>query len=103
MPEPLISSKYQAKDLVALCVWLSQSVAKTLNQKLFSSRLFSFSYTSIFKRIRILDSTAFQLLYVFSLAHHGAGGCSYRAGVKSRGVSSGDETFLTTKYRNIPI
>ncbi|PEA23329.1 IS4 family transposase, partial [Bacillus cereus] len=95
-------SKYQAQDLVALCVWISQSVAKTsltqlcscleastevlispeglnqrfnaaavqflqqvlaklLNQKLSSSRLFSSSFTSIFKRIRILDSTAFQL------------------------------------------
>ncbi|GLV67219.1 IS4 family transposase [Bacillus mycoides] len=117
------SSKYQAQDLVALCVWLSQSVAKTsltqlcscleastevlispeglnqrfnaaavqflqqvlaklLNQKLSSSRLFSTSYNPIFKRIRILDSTAFQLPDVFSSAYPGAGGCSHKAGVK---------------------
>ncbi|WP_089608052.1 IS4 family transposase [Bacillus cereus] len=117
------TSKYQAKDLIALCVWLSQSVAKTsltqlcscleastevlispeglnqrfnsaavqflqqvlaklLNQKLFSPRLFSSSYNSIFKRIRILDSTAFQLPDVFSSTYPGAGGCSHKAGVK---------------------
>ncbi|MGQ8826318.1 IS4 family transposase [Bacillus wiedmannii] len=117
------TSKYQAQDLVALCVWLSQSVAKTsltqlcscleastavlispeglnqrfnaaavqflqqvlaklLNQKLSSSSLFSTSYNSIFKRIRILDSTAFQLPDVFSSAYPGAGGCSHKAGVK---------------------
>ncbi|WP_309260308.1 IS4 family transposase [Bacillus cereus] len=117
------TSKYQAKDLIALCVWLSQSVAKTsltqlcscleastevlispeglnqrfnsaavqflqqvlaklLNQKLFSPKLFSSSYNSIFKRIRILDSTAFQLPDVFSSTYSGAGGCSHKAGVK---------------------
>ncbi|MGQ8856343.1 IS4 family transposase, partial [Bacillus sp. TSA_307] len=117
------TSKYQAQDLVALCVWISQSVAKTsltqlcscleastevlispeglnqrfnaaavqflqqvlaklLNQKLSSSRLFSSSFTSIFKRIRILDSTAFQLPDVFSSVYPGAGGCSHKAGVK---------------------
>ncbi|MGX5439823.1 IS4 family transposase [Bacillus thuringiensis] len=117
------TSKYQAKDLIALCVWLSQSVAKTsltqlcscleastevlispeglnqrfnsaavqflqqvlaklLNQKLFSPKLFSSSYNSIFKRIRILDSTAFQLPDVFSSTYPGAGGCSHKAGVK---------------------
>uniref|UniRef100_UPI00402A9685 IS4 family transposase n=1 Tax=Bacillus sp. DX2.2 TaxID=3073452 RepID=UPI00402A9685 len=116
-------SKYQAQDLVALCVWISQSVAKTsltqlcscleastavlispeglnqrfnatavqflqqvlaklLDQKLSSSMLFSSPYTSIFKRIRILDSTAFQLPDVFSSNYPGAGGCSHKAGVK---------------------
>ncbi|MGG1141289.1 IS4 family transposase [Bacillus mycoides] len=117
------TSKYQAKDLVALCVWMSQNVAKTsltqlcscleastsvlispeglnqrfnvaavqflqqvlaklLNRKLSSSRLFSSPYTSIFKSIRILDSTAFQLPDVFSSAYPGAGGCSHKAGIK---------------------
>ncbi|OOR10743.1 IS4 family transposase [Bacillus cereus] len=117
------TSKYQAQDLVALCVWLSQSIAKTsltqlcsclegstevlispeglnqrfntaavqflqqvlaklLNQKLSSSRLFSSPYTSIFKSIRILDSTAFQLPDVFSSVYPGAGGCSHKAGIK---------------------
>ena len=108
------TSKYQAKDLVALCVWMSQNVATTsltqlsscleastevlispeglnqrfnaaavqflqqvlaklLNQKLSSSRLCSSPYTSIFKSIRILDSTAFQLPDVFSSVYPGAG------------------------------
>ncbi|KAA0764392.1 IS4 family transposase [Bacillus sp. SH5-2] len=116
-------SKYQAKDLVALCVWISQSVAKTsltqlcscleastevlispeglnqrfnaaavqflqqvlaklLNQKLSSAKLLSSPYTSIFKRIRILDSTAFQLPDPFSFVYPGAGGCSHTTGVK---------------------
>ncbi|MCP9225864.1 IS4 family transposase [Bacillus mycoides] len=117
------TSKYQAKDLVALCVWISQNVAKTsltqlcscleastevlispeglnqrfnatavqflqqvlaelLNQKLSSTKLLTFSYASIFKRIRILDSTAFQLPDVFSSVYPGAGGCSHTAGGK---------------------
>ncbi|OFC97069.1 transposase for insertion sequence element IS231A [Bacillus wiedmannii] len=39
-------------------------------------------YTSVFKRIRILDSTAFQLPDVFSSVYPGAGGWSHTAGVK---------------------
>ena len=117
------TSKYQAKDLVALCVWMSQNVAETpltqlcsclevstevlispeglnqrfnatavqflqqllaelLNQKLSSTKLISSPYTSIFKRIRILDSTAFQLPDPFSFVYPGAGGCSHTAGMK---------------------
>ncbi|HDR6219001.1 TPA: IS4 family transposase [Bacillus cereus] len=117
------TSKYQAKDLVALCVWMSQNVATTsltqlsscleastevlispeglnqrfnqaavqflqhllaelLNQKLTLSMPISSPYTSIFKRIRILDSTAFQLPDPFSFIYPGAGGCSHTAGVK---------------------
>ncbi|QWG27002.1 IS4 family transposase [Bacillus mycoides] len=117
------TSKYQAKDLVALCVWMSQNVATTsltqlsscleastevlispeglnqrfnkaavqflqhllaelLNQKLTSSMPISSPYTSIFKRIRILDPTAFQLPDPFSFVYPGAGGCSHTAGVK---------------------
>ncbi|QGV10268.1 IS4 family transposase (plasmid) [Bacillus cereus] len=116
-------SKYQAKDLIALCVWMSQKVATTsltqlssclesstevlispeglnqrfnqeavhflqqilaklLNQKLASSVSFSSPYTSAFKRIRILDSTAFQLPNSFSSVYPGAGGCSHTAGLK---------------------
>ncbi len=107
------SSKYQAQDLVALCVWMSQKVATTsltqlsscletatevlispeglnqrfnpaaveflqhllaelLNQKLVSAMPISSPYTSIFKRIRILDSTAFQLPDTFSTFYPGA-------------------------------
>ncbi|OUB84298.1 IS4 family transposase [Bacillus thuringiensis serovar medellin] len=117
------TSKYQAKDLVALCVWMNQNVATTsltqlsscleasteilispeglnqrfnqaavqflqhilaelLNQKLASSMPISSPYTSVFKRIRILDSTAFQLPDSFSFVYPGAGGCSHTAGVK---------------------
>ncbi|TKH08285.1 IS4 family transposase, partial [Bacillus wiedmannii] len=117
------TSKYRAQDLIALCVWISQSVAKTsltqlcscleastevlispeglnqrfnaaavqflqkvlaklLNQKLSSAKLLSSPYTSIFKRIRILDSTAFQLPDPFSFVYPGAGGCSHTAGIK---------------------
>ncbi|MBE4942500.1 IS4 family transposase, partial [Bacillus thuringiensis] len=117
------TSKYQAKDLVALCVWMSQNVAATsltqlssclevstevlispeglnqrfnkaavqflqhilaelLNQKLASSMPISSPYTSVFKRIRILDSTAFQIPDPFSFVYPGAGGCSHTAGVK---------------------
>ncbi|OFD35853.1 IS4 family transposase [Bacillus mycoides] len=117
------ASKYRAQDLIALCVWISQSVAKTsltqlcscleastevlispeglnqrfnaaavqflqkvlaklLNQKLSSAKLLSSPYTSIFKRICVLDSTAFQLPDPFSFVYPGAGGCSHTAGVK---------------------
>jgi len=37
-------------------------------------------YTSNFKRIRILNSTAFQLPDPFSSVYPGAGGCSHTAG-----------------------
>ncbi|WP_426980307.1 IS4 family transposase [Bacillus pseudomycoides] len=117
------TSKYQAKDLVALCVWVSQNVAMTsltqlsscleastevlispeglnqrfnkaavqllqhllaelLSKKLAASMPISSPYTSVFKRIRILDSTAFQLPDVFSSVYPGAGGCSHTAGMK---------------------
>ena len=117
------TSKYQAKDLVALCIWMSQNVAMTslaqltscleastavlispeglnqrfnkaavqlfqhllagiLSKKLTSSMSISSPYTSVFKRIRILDSTAFQLPDVFSSVYPGAGGCSHTAGMK---------------------
>ncbi|WP_144499687.1 IS4 family transposase, partial [Bacillus thuringiensis] len=117
------TSKYRAKDLVALCIWMSQNIATTslaqlsscleastevlispeglnqrfnrsavqflqhiltnlLNKKLTSSMRISSPYTSVFKRIRILDSTAFQLPDLFSFVYPGAGGCSHTAGVK---------------------
>ncbi|HDR6299812.1 IS231 transposase [Bacillus cereus] len=111
------TSKYQAKDLVALCIWMSQNIATTslaqlsscleasteglnqrfntsavqflqhiltnlLNKKLTSSMPLSSPYTSVFKRIRILDSTAFQLSDIFSTIYPGAGGCSHTAGMK---------------------
>lgn len=117
------TSKYQAKDLIALCVWLSQKVASTsltqlcsclesstgvlispeglnqrfnpsavkllqhiftslLTQKLYNSHVLPHRYASQFQRIRILDSTTFQLPDVFASAYQGSGGSSHTAGVK---------------------
>jgi hypothetical protein len=117
------ASKYQAKDLIALCVWVSQNVASTsltqlcsslesstgvlispeglnqrfnsaavqllqqvltslLKQKLFPLKSLSHHYTSRFQRIRVLDSTTFQLPDVFSSSYQGSGGSSHKAGVK---------------------
>ncbi|MGE6720584.1 IS4 family transposase [Peribacillus frigoritolerans] len=117
------SSKYQAKDLVALCVWLSQKVANTsltqlccclesstgvlmspeglnqrfnpsavrllqnvftslLTQKIQTSQALSHRYASQFQRIRILDSTTFQLPDAFASTYQGSGGSSHTAGVK---------------------
>ncbi|PES62560.1 IS4 family transposase [Bacillus cereus] len=116
-------SKYQAQELVALCVWLSQQVASTsltqlcsclevstgvlispeglnqrfnasavkfleqvlanlLTQRIHSTQEIIHQYTTIFKRIRILDSTTFQLPDKFSSYYQGSGGSSHTAGVK---------------------
>jgi hypothetical protein len=117
------SSKYQADELIALCVWLSQEVASTsltqlcsrleastgvlispeglnqrfnpaavaflrkvftslLTQKLCATQSLSSDITSIFKRIRILDATVFQLPDSFATDYQGSGGSSNTAGVK---------------------
>lgn len=116
-------SKYQAQELVALCVWLSQRVASTsltqlcsclevstgvlispeglnqrfnasavqfleqilanlLTQRIHSKKEIIHQYTTTFKRIRILDSTTFQLPDKFSSHYQGSGGSSHTAGVK---------------------
>jgi hypothetical protein len=116
-------SKFKAKDLIALCVWLSQKVASTsltqlcsslesstgvlispeglnqrfnpsavkllqhvftslLTQKLFTSQVLPYRYAAQFQRIRILDSTTFQLPDVFASTYQGSGGSSHTAGVK---------------------
>lgn len=116
-------SKYQAQELVALCVWLSQQVASTsltqlcsclevstgvlispeglnqrfnasavkfleqvlanlLTQRIHSTQDIIHQYTTIFKHIRILDSTTFQLPDKFSSHYQGSGGSSHTAGVK---------------------
>ncbi len=62
--------------------FLQQVLAGLLNQKLSSTKLLSSPYTSIFKRIRILDSTAFQLPDPFLFVYPGAGGSSHTAGIK---------------------
>ncbi|ALZ64593.1 Transposase DDE domain protein (plasmid) [Bacillus cereus] len=65
-----------------LDLYSEQVLAKLLNRKSSSSRLFSSPYTSIFKSICILDSTAFQLPDVFSSVYPDAGGCSHKTGIK---------------------
>ncbi len=62
--------------------FLQHILTNLLNKKLTSSMQISSPYTSVFKRIRILDSTAFQLSDIFSSIYPGAGGCSHTAGMK---------------------
>lgn len=62
--------------------FLQNTLSELLNKKLTSSIPISSQYTSVFKRIRILDSTAFQLPDLFSFVYPGAGRCSHTAGVK---------------------
>ncbi|MFP3514276.1 IS4 family transposase, partial [Peribacillus sp. SIMBA_075] len=62
--------------------FLQHILTNLLNKKLTSSMRISSPYTSVFKRIRILDSTAFQLPDLFSFVYPSAGGCSHTAGVK---------------------
>lgn len=117
------SSKFQAQELVALCVWCSQRVGSTsltqlcsqletsidvlispegLNQrfnqaavhflrqlftsllthKLYTSQNLSHHYDSHFQRIRILDSTSFQLPEAFTSIYQGNGGSGGKAGMK---------------------
>ncbi|WP_141532720.1 IS4 family transposase, partial [Bacillus cereus] len=66
----------------AVVQFLQHTLSELLNQKLTSSIPISSPYTSVFKRIRILDSTAFQVPDLFSFVYSGAGGCSHTAGVK---------------------
>lgn len=117
------ASKYQANELIALCVWLSQEIGSTsltqlcsrleastgvlmsaeglnqrfnqtavsylqevftslLTQKLCANQSLSPHLISMFKRIRILDATVFQLPDPFALHYQGSGGSSNTAGVK---------------------
>ncbi|MEX6701969.1 IS4 family transposase [Peribacillus frigoritolerans] len=116
-------SKYQAQELIALCVWLSQQVASMpltqlcshleastgvlmspeglsqrfngsavqflqqvlanlLTQRIHSTQEILHPYSTTFKRIRILDSTTFQLPDKFASHYQGSGGSSHTAGVK---------------------
>lgn len=51
-------------------------------QKLYSSKILPYRYATRFHRIRILDSTTFQLPDVFASAYQGSEGSSHTAGVK---------------------
>lgn len=78
--------------------FLQHILTKILNKKLTSSIRISSPYTSVFKRICILDSTAFQLSSVYP----GAGGCSHAAGMKIQleyDLLSGQFLHIHTKSR----
>ncbi len=152
------SSKFGAKELVALCVWISQQVASTplthlcssletstevlmspeglnqrfnesavdllkqvlsnlLTKKMGAEEVVPNHYDSFFSRIRILDSTTFQLPDPFASDYQGSGGSSHTAGVKIQleydllsgqflHVHSGegrenDKTFGSTSLHNV--
>ena len=61
---------------------LQQVLTSLLSQKLITSQVISHRYTSQFRRIRILDSTTFQLPDVFAFTYQGSGGSSHTVGVK---------------------
>ncbi len=62
--------------------FLQHILAELLSRKLISSIQISSPYTSVFKRIRILDATVFQLPDHFATDYQGSGGSSNTAGVK---------------------
>lgn len=95
--------------------FLQQVLTELLNQKLSSTKLLYSPYTSIFKRIRILDSTSFQLPDPFSFVYPGAGRCSHTAGVKIQleydllsgqflhiHTGPGKQNVIKTYFINIP-
>ncbi len=132
------TSKYRGKDLVSLCVWLSQEVASvSLNQlcssleaatdvlispqglnerfnsaavqllrdiltellqkKIATQPAISGVHTEHFRRIRVLDSTVFQLPDIFADKYAGAGGSAHKAGMKIQfecDLLSGDALHL---------
>lgn len=61
---------------------LQQVFTSLLTQKLYNSQSLSHRYATRFQRIRILDSTTFQLPDIFASAYQGSGGSSHTAGVK---------------------
>lgn len=62
--------------------FLQQLFSLLLQQKLHGSGTISSEYANYFSRIRILDSTTFQLPDIFASSYQGTGGCSHTAGIK---------------------
>ncbi|MBY7113197.1 IS4 family transposase [Bacillus sp. 17RED48] len=62
--------------------FLEQVLANLLTQRIHLTKEIIHQYTTIFKSIRILDSTTFQLPDKFSSHYQGSGGSSHTAGVK---------------------
>jgi hypothetical protein len=82
-------SKYETRDLADLCIWISQHVAllreiftSLFTQKLCSNHSLSAHIISTFNRIRILDTTVFQLPGQFATDYQSSGGSSNKAGMK---------------------
>ncbi|WP_416714957.1 transposase, partial [Bacillus cereus] len=57
----------------------------------------SHSLSSYFERIRILDSTTFQVPDRFASTYPGAGGCSHKAGVKIEPGKQSDQAYGATR------
>ncbi|AMR05958.1 IS4 family transposase [Bacillus thuringiensis] len=57
----------------------------------------SHSLSSYFERIRILDSTTFQVPDRFASTYPGAGGCSHKAGVKIEPGKRSDQAYGATR------
>ncbi|AAY60277.1 IS4-like element ISBce9 family transposase (plasmid) [Bacillus cereus] len=57
----------------------------------------SHSLSSYFERIRILDSTTFQVPDRFAAIYPGAGGCSHKAGVKIEPGKRSDQAYGATR------
>jgi hypothetical protein len=62
--------------------FLQHVFARLLAQKMNASNMLPHEYASCFQRIRVLDSTTFQLPDTFASAYQGSGGSSHTAGVK---------------------
>jgi hypothetical protein len=62
--------------------FLQRVFARLLVQKMNVSGRLPHHYSSCFQRIRVLDSTTFQLPDMFASAYQGSGGSSHTAGVK---------------------
>uniref|UniRef100_UPI00048B166C IS4 family transposase n=1 Tax=Ectobacillus panaciterrae TaxID=363872 RepID=UPI00048B166C len=62
--------------------FLRQLFSHLFTQKLYAAGTLPHSYITLFHRIRILDSTTFQLPDTFASAYKGSGGSSHKAGIK---------------------
>ncbi|MGQ8826799.1 IS4 family transposase [Bacillus sp. NA_146.1] len=62
--------------------FLQQILASLLHQQFCSSSHILTSYTNYFRRIRVLDSTHFQIPDKFASTYQGSGGSGHSAGVK---------------------
>ncbi|MCY9746385.1 IS4 family transposase [Paenibacillus larvae] len=81
--------------------FLQQLVSLLLQQKLHGSGSISSEYANYFSRIRILDSTTFQLPDIFAASYQGTGGCSHTAGIKIQleyDLQSGEFVHLHTDH-----